>query len=280
MTALVLALTGAVTYGLSDFVGGLASQRASAWAVALMAQVGGGVAVLGAAVVLPGTPTASAWAWAALAGLGNGVGTAFLYRGLSSGRMGVVAPLSGVGAAVVPVAAGLLLGERPGLLVGAGIVVAGPAIWFVSREPAPAAGASTPTAAGLGDGLLAGGGFGLLFAALAQVPESAGLLPVALNQVVAGVVVVAVASALGAAWAPRQRAAYVGLVSGVLGVSATLLFLVASRIGLLSVSGVLISLYPAVTVVLAAVLLRERVHRTQAFGLGLCGVAVTLVALG
>ncbi|VXB37948.1 EamA family transporter [Nocardioides sp. AX2bis] len=287
MTALGLALVAALTYGLSDFVGGVASHRASAWAVALLSQLGGAGAVLVVALVVGGTPEPADWAWAVLGGVGNGVGTAFLYRGLSSGRMGVVAPLSGVGAAVVPVAAGLALGERPRLMVAAGLVVAAPAIWLVSREPAddPApvprrGGGRTPARAAVVDGLLAGAGFGTLFAALAQVGDDAGLFPVLLNQLVAAVVVVVVAAGLRAPWVPRRPAAYLGLVSGVLGVTGTLLFLLSARAGYLAVAGVLTSLYPAVTVLLAALLLRERVHRSQGVGLLLCAAAVTLVALG
>jgi len=248
-----------------------------------MSQLGGAGAVLLAMLVVGGSPSGADLAWALLAGAGNGIGTAFLYRGLSSGRMGVVAPLSGVGAAVLPVAAGLGLGERPGLLVVAGLLVAVPAIWFVSRDPTPEADdlMSRPASrSSVVDGLLAGAGFGTLFAALAQVGDDAGLLPVLLNQVVAALVVVVVAAGLRAPWAPRQPAAYVGLLCGVLGVGGTLLFLLSAREGYLAVAAVLTSFYPAVTVVLAAVLLPERVHRMQGLGLLLCMVAVTFVALG
>ncbi len=286
MTALGLALLAALAYGLSDFVGGVASHRASAWSVALLSQLGGAGAVLVVALAVGGTPQPADWAWAVLGGAGNGVGTAFLYRGLSSGRMGVVAPLSGVGAAAVPVAAGLALGERPGLLVAVGLVLAAPAIWLVSREPAddrvPASrdGSGTPARAAVVDGLLAGAGFGTLFAALAQVGDDAGLMPVLLNQLVAAVVVVVVAVGVRAPWLPRRPAAYLGLVCGVLGVTGTLLFLLSARAGYLAVAGVLTSLYPAVTVLLAALLLRERVHRGQGVGLLLCAAAVTFVAWG
>ena len=122
--SLLLALGAALSYGLADFVGGVTSQRAGAWAVAFLAQVGGGVVVLAAALLTPGAPTAADLWWAVAAGVANGFGTAFLYRGLSAGRMGVVAPVSGVGAALVPVLAGVGLGERPGGLAWVGIQVA------------------------------------------------------------------------------------------------------------------------------------------------------------
>ncbi len=273
---LVLALSAAVAYGLSDFVGGLTSRRVSPWTMALVSMLGGAVAAGVVTLVRGGDPDGADLAWAVLAGLGNGLGTAFLYRGLSGGRMGVVAPVSGVGAALVPVAAGLLAGERPAVLAWVGILVALPAIWLVAREPG--AGTGALRGSGLVDGVLAGAGFGVLFAALAQIPEEAGFGPLALNQAVGGVVVVVVAAAMRAPVVPRQPLAALGLVTGLLGLTATGLFLLATHGGLLTLVAVVTSLYPAVTVLLAAGLLRERVHRDQGIGLAMCALAVGLIA--
>ncbi|SDC98977.1 DMT family transporter [Nocardioides lianchengensis] len=278
--SVLLSLVAAAAYGLADFNGGLVSQRASAWSVALTAQLGGGALVLLAVPFVGGSPTHDDLVWAVAAGVGNGLGTAFLYRGLSSGRMGVVAPVSGVGAVLVPVVVGLVSGERPGPVTGLGIVLALPAIWLVARDSGEPTGPSSPRSSGAVDGLLAGLGFGTLFAALAQVSEGAGLLPLALNQLLAGVVIVGVALLLRAPWVPSTRWAWAGVVSGVLGAIATGLFQVATRGGHLTVAAVITSLYPAVTVLLAATLLRERVHPLQAAGLALCATAVVLVATG
>ena len=275
--SLVLALSGAVCYGLSDFIGGLGARRTSPWAVALVAAFSGAVLVLVAALFVDGSPDSAALSWALLAGVGNGFGTAFLYRGLGRGRMGVVAPISAVGAAVVPVVAGLAGGERPGSVVWLGILTALPGIWLVSRTPDLE---PSPEHSGVGDGVLAGLGFGTLFASLGQIPESAGLLPLALNQAVAGVVIIAVASLLRVGWWPRERAALAGLGCGALAVAATGSFLVATQHGELTVTAVLASLYPAFTILLAASVLHERIHATQAVGLALCGLAVVLVATG
>ena len=276
MTVL-LALSGAVFYGLSDFVGGIASRRTSAWSVALTAALTGAVLVLLGGLVVDGDPTRQDLAWGVLAGVGNGFGTAFLYRGLSGGRMGVVAPISAVGAALVPVAVGLLGGERPAAVVWVGIAAAFPGIWCVSQDPA----ADAPGArGGVVDGVLAGLGFGVLFAALGQVPEEAGLLPLALNQLVAAAAIVAIALLLHVAWVPRERPATYGIVCGALGASGMVAFLLAAQSGALTVAAVLASLYPAVTILLAAVVLKEPVHRVQGVGLALCGVAVALVAAG
>lgn len=276
--SILLSLLAAASYGLGDFNGGVFSKRGGPWAVSLMAQIGGTVLVVVVALVLGGSPTTVDLGWAVLAGVANGFGTAFLYRGLASGRMGVVAPVSGVGAVLVPVAVGVATGERPEALVWVGVLIALPAIWLVSREPVdgPAVGAGS----GVTDGVLAGLGFGTLFAALAQIPEEAGFLPLALNQLVAGVAIVAVALALRQDWVPRNRYALGGIISGVLGALATGLFQVATQHGYLAVAAVITSLYPAFTVLLAALVLREHVHRTQAVGLALCAGAVVLVAAG
>ena len=276
MSAL-LALGGAIFYGLSDFLGGYYSRRTSAWAMALVAAVAGAVGILTVSLLVDGDPTRTDLAWGLVAGVGNGFGTAFLYRGLAGGRMGVVAPISAVGAAVVPVAAGVLGGERPGPLVWLGIVAALPGIWLVSREPASA---SSPRSGGVLDGVLAGLGFGSLFAALGQIPEEAGLLPLGLNQLVAAVFIIGLAMSFRAPWVPRDPITAVGIACGALGASATVSFLVAAQLGSLTVAAILASLYPAFTIVLAATVLKEHIHRSQAMGLALCGLAVALVAGG
>jgi len=277
VTAIVLALLGALCYGVSDFIGGLASRRTSVWPVAILSCVGSLLGAVALAALVPGHPTAGQVWWGALAGVGAGAGTAFLYRGLSGGRMGVVAPVSGVGATVIPVLVGVGGGERPSPVVWLGIVAALPGIWLVSREEsdAPSTGGS-----GLLDGLLAGVGFGVLFAALGQVPDGAGYWPLAAAEIAAVVTVVVACLALGGEVRPHAAEQWWGLASGLLAAAAGLAFLLATHHGLLTVSSVLISLYPAFTVLLASLVLRERIHRVQAAGLALCAVAVVLVAAG
>lgn len=281
MAGVILALAAAVSYGLSDFVGGVASRRSSPWPVAVTCAVGGMIGAVLIATAQPGQPTSVDLAWGALAGVGSGVGGAFLYRGLAAGRMGVVSPISGVGAAVIPVGVALLAGERPGALVWWGIAAALPGIWLVSREPTPEDGVRPGAAAGLLDGILAGTGFGLLFAATGQVPDGAGYWPLALTQTVGLVSVVITAVLLGDRWLPRTPVEVGGgLVAGLLATGAALGFLLATQTGLMTVAAVLTSLYPAVTVLLAAVLLRERIGAGQGVGLLCCGLCVALVSAG
>lgn len=272
------ALAAAVAYGLSDFLGGLVGRRTSPWPVAVLAAVGGLVGAVGLALALPGAPTTVDLLWGAAAGIGSGAGSAFLYRGLATGRMAVVAPLSAVGAAVLPVAVGLVLGERPGGLVWIGMALALPGIWLVARMPDTPG--SAPDSSGVVDGILAGLGFGLLFVAMGQVPDGAGYWPVAAAQAVALVVVVVMALALRQSWVPTAAVEAWGLVAGLLATAAVLAFLLATQTGLLTVAAVLTSLYPAVTVLLAAMVLREPIFRAQALGLALCALAVGLVTAG
>ncbi len=277
--AVLLATLAALAYGLSDFIGGIVARRTTAWSVAFVGQIASTLCTAGVALFVDGSPSGSDFAWAALAGVGGGLGTGFLYRGLATGRMGVVAPVSAVGAAVVPVVVGAATGERPSMLVWVGVVAALPGIWLVSSEPA----GEDPTgslAEGLVDGVLAGLGFGLLFAAIGQVPDGAGFWPLTLAQAVSVVAAVLLAMALRADWVPRERAVLWGAVAGPLGAAAAVLFLLATQQGYLAVSGVITSLYPAATVLLAATVLRERIHLVQALGLALCAGAITLVAAG
>lgn len=292
--AVLLALCSALAYGFSDFLGGVLSRRTSAWSVAVVAQTSSASCTALVALFVPGDPAAVHFGWALLAGVGSGTGAAFLYRGFAAGRMSVVAPVSAVGAALVPVLVGVVTGERPAPLVWVGVVVALPAIWLVSSTPAPAPTSPDPPSGtlsgtgvaaagltgGLLDGVLAGLGFGVLFAALGQVPESAGWWPLALCQAVGVPAVVLLAVVLGASWVPRGRTVRLAAFVGPLGAIATGLFLLSSQQGFLTVAGVLASLYPASTVVLAALVLHENVHRAQGVGLGLCALAVVLVAGG
>lgn len=282
--AILLALASALAYGLSDFVGGLVARRTSAWSVAVVGSLMAAACTTAIASLVPGDPAATDLAWAVLAGLGSGAGAGFLYRGFAAGRMGVVAPVSAVGAAVVPLLVGVLSGERPAALAWVGIAVALPGIWLVSREPVPEEAEHTErhtaTAEGVVDGLLAGLGFGILFAALGQIPDSAGLWPLALTQLLSVPAVVVIAGLLRERWLPRHRAALHAVWCGLLSTGATAAFLFATQRGFLTISGVLASLYPAFTILLAAVVLKEHIHRAQGVGLALCGGAVALVAAG
>ena len=274
--AVLLALLSAVAYGTSDFIGGVISSRVSPWVAAFTGSASGAVLVAIAAAFGDGDYSTSAVAWAVVGGVGSGGGIVFLYRGLSAGRMGVVAPLSGVGAAVLPAVVGLASGDRPSALSWLGIVLAIPASYLVAKAPS----AGPVNRAGVLDGICAGVGFGLSFVAVAQLPHDAGMWPVALNMATSAVVIGVAATVVSAPWLPRSRAGANAAWCGALGGIAIVAFQLSTHHGLLTVVSVISALYPAATVVLAVTILREHVHGTQAAGLLACAAAVALVAAG
>lgn len=276
LVAVVLALISAVAWGISDFGGGVVSKRRGPWVTSIAVQVGSLASIAVIAALLPGHPTAADWMWGSLAGLGTGAGTAFLYRGLSSGRMGVVAPVSALGSALVPVVVALSTGERPGPLAAFGIVLALPAIWMIAATTDAPDEAGRP--AGTVDGILAGLGFGVGFACIDQIGAAAQLTPLIATQAVSIVPVVVLAVWTRQAFWPATRSAWVGAWLGPLGALANTCLLWAVQSGMLSVVAVLVSLYPAITVALAAAILRERIHRVQGVGLALAVAAVTLIS--
>ncbi|MFI6300117.1 EamA family transporter [Nonomuraea sp. NPDC050790] len=274
---ILLALAAAVGYGAADFLGGLGSRRAGAWPVVFVGQIAGVALMLAAGLVVPGRPEAGDFVWALLAGMGTTVGTIFLYRGLAKGRMGLVAPVSAVGAALLPVAVDVVQGGRPTMLAWLGVLVALPGIWLVSSEGGGTVGRSR---AGLADGVAAGAGFGVLFVALAQIPEGAGTFPLAANQIVGAIVTVIVASSLRQRWLPRPSALGWGVAAGCLGSLGSLAFMLATQTSALALTAVIASLYPGVTVALAAVVVDERLRSAQRLGLVTCLAATALLALG
>jgi drug/metabolite transporter (DMT)-like permease len=280
LLAAILALSSAALYGASDFLGGLASRRAHTGAVVLISQASGMVAL---AVVLPFLPDAAPalrdLAWGAVAGAAIGAGLALLYRALAVGSMAVVAPATAVCAVVIPLAAALLLGERPGPRALVGIVLALLSIVLVSQPRASsgdrrAAGGRAP---GLGLALLAGFGIGVFFFALARAASTAGLWPLLAARAVA-VVVFGIAAIVGGH--PLRMAAPVAtmvVAGGVADMAANALYLLATHHGPLSVVVTLSSLYPASTVILALAVLGERLSALQGAGIACALLAVLLI---
>jgi len=288
MTAILLGLGAALAYGISDFIAGRLSRRMHYAPVAMIGNlIALATTVVAILVAVPATPDGAALAWGAASGVGSALGTLMLYRGLGSGRMGVVAPLSALGAAALPVVIGVLLGDRPSTAAWAGVALALPAIWLVSTSSHPdddeVAGGRPRLAEGVLDGLGAGVGFALLLTGLGLAGDGSGLWPVLAGEVCAvvilGVVLVGVLRRLGPTrWSPRDGAGAASV--GVLGGLAAILYFLATHSGLLSIVAVLTSLYPAVTVVLAVAILREDISRRQALGLVLAVIAVGLIVAG
>jgi drug/metabolite transporter (DMT)-like permease len=273
---ILFGLAAALLYGVSDFGGGLLSRRFGSVRVTVTGSASAAL-LAWAALILSGGPgpTVRAVAWGLASGLAGGAGTLVLYRGLARGQMSVVGPLSAVGAAVIPVVAGVALGERPSLLAVAGVLVAMPAIVLVAVSGS----VSGKLGSGLVDGLAAGLAFGILFIGLAQAGRNAGLWPVACEQTGALLPVLAVAVKSRAPISIPVRAAGMPVLVGASGMAATLTYFYATHFSMLAVAAVLVSLYPGVTVLLARVLLHERFSPVQRAGLGLCALAITAIAL-
>src|SRR5687768_12763594 len=177
--AVLLGVASALVYGAADFLGGLASRRSSPYSVVVWSQFAG-LIVLVVAVAVMGDPVPSTadLAWGVLGGIGGGAGVVLLYRGLSIGRMSVVAPTAAVGAASLPVLVGILLGERPSALALVGVVVAIAAILLVSSSSVVEEEHRVKRIpAGFWEGVGAGIGFALFFVALDKAAADAGLWP-------------------------------------------------------------------------------------------------------
>lgn len=277
--AVVLGLASAVVYGAADFLGGLASKRSSAYAVVVWSQFAG-LLVLATAVLFSGepSPTAEDVAWGAVGGVGGGTGVVLLYRGLAIGRMAIVAPTTAVGAAAIPVVVGLLLGERPAALALVGVVVAIVAIVLVSSaKDGDAAAVRRGLPPGLAEAIGSGLGFALFFVCLANTSGETNLWPLLAARVsiaVAALAALATRNTVRPAAGSLPRIALVGILD----MAANLLYVLASRRGLLSIVAVLVSLYPASTVLLARFVLRERFTGAQVVGLLAAGAGVALIA--
>jgi drug/metabolite transporter (DMT)-like permease len=281
--AALLALLAATGYGVGDFLGGLGGRRTHAALIPIPVQVVGALTATVAILTGPGgVPTASALLWGAIGGVGSGVGNATLIRGLAAGRMTVVAPLSAVMTAAVPALVGILAGDRLTAAGWSGIALALPAVALTSWEGKAAGFGLRDIAYGVG----AGCGFGLLFVALDHAGADSGAWPLLPGQIVALFIVTAVAvpqiNRIRRGEVLLQLSATLrwGAACGVFGASASLLFLFASGAGQLTVVAVLASLYPAVTVVLAAAVLREPIAGTQTVGLLAAAASVLLIVIG
>ena len=275
------ALGSAVLYGAADFTGGLATRRASTIPIVLLSQLSGLVSLL---LLMPlleaSTPTRLDMVWGAVAGLTGGIGVALLYRALAIGTMAVVAPTTAVCAVTIPVVVSVVLGERPPPLAVIGIVLGVVSIVLVSKQTTPGEGSNAGYSKGVGTALASGVMIGFFFLALAQTRTDAGMWPLVASRSISvllfGVVAIARRSTI------RMPAPVFGLamLCGLIDMLANALYLVAARVGPLSIVVTLSSLYPASTVLLARVVLGERLNLWQVSGVGCALAAVVLIVSG
>ena len=283
---IVFALGAALLYGSADFLGGAATRRAALFGVLLTSGIAGVAVLLPAALLAGGPLRPAAIGWGLLAGGIGGIGLMFFYAGLAAGPMSVVSPVSALVSTVLPVGAAVAQGERPGVGVYIGAVLCLGATVLVSSNSPAAKDAAGPgwrrQARGVAYGLAAGAAFGLFFLFMKNGGESGAALWPAFAARCAGLIVYLAAAVVMRAAPVSWRSSGWPLFAAALGAGgldaiANVCYVLATRAGLFGPAVVLTSLYPAVTVLLARVALRERMHRTQQAGLLLAAVGIALI---
>ncbi|NJD29776.1 MAG: DMT family transporter [Chloroflexi bacterium] len=281
LAVVALGLLASLGWGISDFGGGLASRHAPVLGVLCVSQAAGLVLALPLLAVRAEPAMSSQDLLIAIAGgAGAAAGLGLLYRGLSLGRMGVVAPVAGVLTAAVPVGFGIAVQGTPPPGAVLGIALAVVAVVLVSRVPGDDTAASRGSArSGFLMGLGAGVGFGLFAIFASQLSDGLFVGPVIVIRAMA-VTFVVVAALLGrrSLRVPRRLVPALVGVGGV-DMTATALYLAAIEIGPLAIAAVLTGLYPVVTVLLAALVLRERITVMHGIGIALAGLAITLITV-
>ena len=277
----ILALGSAVFYGAGDFTGGLTTRRAGIIPVVVLSQFSG-LALL--ALLLPllphASPTLVDFQWGAAAGLTGGIGVALLYRALAIGTMSVVAPVTAVCAVAIPVVYALLRGERPLPIALWGIALGIVSIVLVSKQSAgtPESGKGRHT--GVGTALASGVAIGLFFITFAQSGSNAGMWPLLAARVISVSLFSGIALAAGKSLRMSWPVLRLVILAGILDMAANALYVLATRNGPLSIVVTLSSLYPASTVLLARIVLQERLSRWQVTGVAAALTAVVLIVLG
>ncbi|WP_433433581.1 EamA family transporter [Nonomuraea sp. CA-141351] len=272
----ILAAACAVVYGTADFFGGLATRRSQVLSVVVLSQLAGLALILGLLPLLPGTASTPALSWGLAAGLSGAAGLVLFYRALATGVMSVVAPTTAVTSAALPVMFGLATGERPAFWALVGVALALGAVLLVSQDKsAVRRGSFTAVLVALA----AGAGFGGFFILLAMAPHEAGLWPLVGARLSSVTVVAMLALATRRTLKPGPGSLHIIVAAGVLDMAANVLYLLAQQDGLLSLVAVLVSLYPASTLLLARQVLGERLRAIQVAGVACALGAVALIAV-
>jgi len=287
MPAVLLALAAAACYSGSDFAAGLASRSSSVIRVSLLAEVTCTVVLLTIVPFLSTRdPTPAGLVWGAGAGISGAAGSMALFMGFRHAEFSIASSVSAVGAAAFSVIAGTLLGQRPGVLALTGIALALPALGAVSSNAESTGGDTAErqrpgtTGAGVVWGLIAGAGFGLFYIALNRAGSSRDLWPLCAAQLGAVVTVIFSAAITRQFQPPPPGARRLSMLSGIAMAAGGTCYFLATHDSLLAVTAVITALYPAGTIVLARVLLSERLTKTRMIGLCLAAASVALIAIG
>jgi drug/metabolite transporter (DMT)-like permease len=276
LPGILLALTSALVWGAGDFSGGFASRRTNQYTVLALAALSGTVILLAAAAVRgESLPSPASALWAMAAGVAGALGLAALYRGLSLGHAAGVAPTAAVIGAILPVAFSGLVEGLPGVTRLAGFALACLGIWLVSQTTAQDTAISR---AGFVLACLAGAGFGGFFIFIAQVERGLVFTPLIVTRCITLCVALVLLRIRRLPWGSATPNP-VALVAGVLDAGGNVFYLLAKQATRLDVAAVLSSLYPASTVLLSCIVLKEKVTRTQWLGVAVCLAAITFITL-
>lgn len=275
LITVLFGLAASLSWGSGDFSGGLATRRANVMSVVIAAYILG-FALLIALALLWSEPFPSALdlAWGTAAGLAGAVGLVSFYQALSIGRMGITAPIAAVLASALPVIFSAIFVGLPNFLQLTGFALALMAVWLISR---PERTMARPEGVGLA--LLAGLGFGSFFILISRVSPTAIYWPLAAARLSSLLFMLAIVRIRGQEVLPKKAVFPLVLLAGTLDVVGNAFFVLATHTGRLDVAAILSSLYPAVTVVLASIVLRERVTRLQAIGILVALVAIPLISV-
>ena len=273
--AVVFGLTSAVSWGIGDFSGGLATRRTPVLTVVLLSQFTGMILLIALAVIrTEAAPTLSDILWGAGAGLVGQIGLFAFYRAMAIGQMGIAAPIAAVLSAAIPVVVGSFTQGLPDGLHLVGFLLALIGVWFISR-PHPEIGRP----AGLELAVVAGLGFGGFLVLIAQVHQNAVFWPLVAARVASITVMLGVILVQQRFAAPQRSQVPLIMFAGIMDTGGNAFFVLAAQAGTLAVAGVLSSLYPAATVVLALVILKEKLTKIQGAGILLVLAAIPMISL-
>ena len=280
MNPVLWALVSSGAFGLSDFVGGAASRRAPALQIVLISYPVSAAFIVLLACIVGGEPTTESLLWGAASGAVMAAAMWSFYWALAHGPMSVVSPLTAVIVTILPVSVGLLQGERNSVAAMVGVAVAIVAVLLVSKEPRRTGfDGRRMTMRILLVTAAAGFAFGFSFIFTGQIASGTGLWPLVAARSTATVVILAAAVASRQVRAPRGMALAGAVTVGALDVVANTAMLFAFQEGTLSLGSAVIALYPAVTVILAICILRERVTWWQTLGLVLAAASVFVISI-
>lgn len=270
----IFGLAASLFWGSGDFSGGLASRRVNPSNVVLVAYAVGFVLMIILALIWKERfPAPVDIVWGGLAGIAGVLGLLSFYSALSKGKMGIAAPVSAVLTAALPVIFSAFTSGLPTLFQLAGFVLALLALWLISRPEQ-----TTEPAQGIGLALLAGCGFGCFFILISRVSPATTFWPLAVARFTSVLVLLIIRPLRREPILSGVKIAPLMVIAGILDAMGNAFFVLAAHSGRLDVAAILSSLYPAATVILAAIVLRERATRIQAIGIVLVLAAIPLIS--